>query len=76
MNKVVVTRPFIGICHMAVCAEKEATDEEILAVCNAENEAGTSNGWTSVIRDHKEHPQCNPTQCADDKDRLHFMVGC
>lgn len=42
MNKVVVTRPFMGICGMQVCAHKDATDEEILAVCNGENPSGTS----------------------------------
>ena len=30
MDKVVVTRGIVGLCHMQVCAHKDATDEEIL----------------------------------------------
>lgn len=76
MERVIVTRPIIGICHMAVCAAKDATDEEILSVCNRENPCGTTQGWVSVIRDDKEYPQCNPVKCADDPERLHIMVAC
>jgi hypothetical protein len=76
VNKVVVTQAMIGICHMAVCCEKEATDDEILAVCNRENPSGTTRGWNSVVRDDKDHPQCNPVVCADDPNRLHVMVAC
>lgn len=76
MERVVITRPFWGICHMGVCAAKDATDEEILAVCNGENPSGTSAGWCNVIRDDKEYPQCNPVKCSDAPERLHFMVSC
>lgn len=76
MDRVVITRPILGICHMAVCAAKDATDEEILDVCNRENPSGTSAGWASVVRDDPEYPQANPVQCADDSERLHIMVSC
>lgn len=39
MNKVIIASPMIGICHMSVCCEKDATNEEILEVCNGENPA-------------------------------------
>jgi hypothetical protein len=72
MNKVVVvTRGFVGLCHMQVCAEKDATDAEILAVCNSENPSGTNNGWGRVIRD--DSPDVNPAECADNPNRLHFL---
>jgi len=76
MERVVITRPVWGICHMGVCAAKDTTDEEILAVCNKDNPSGTAAGWGTVIRDDKEHPQCNPVQCSADPERLHFMISC
>lgn len=82
MNKVVVTRPVVGICGMQVCAHKDATDEEILAVCNQENPSGTSNGWSKVVREDKgedslfEGPNSQPVQCVNDAERVHFIVLC
>ncbi len=69
MNRVVVTRPIVGICFMQVCAVSDATDEEILVVANADNTAGTERGWTTVFRD-------NVVTCAQDSSRVHLMVGC
>jgi hypothetical protein len=69
-----VTREFVGICHMQVCADSEATDEAILEVCNRENPSGTTNGWSRVVRD-AEGPQA-PVQCHDDAKRTHFLVAC
>lgn len=82
MERVVVTRAMIGICHMQVCAIKDVTDEEILDVCNAENPSGTSNGWASVIREQGDNPEfwggdkMLPVKCDDDPERLHFLVAC
>jgi hypothetical protein len=86
MERVVVTRNMAGgglmlICHMQVCAVKDATDEEILEVCNRENPSGTTNGWVRVIRSIGEDDEMLsdgylPVECDDDADRLHFMVGC
>lgn len=76
MDRVIVTRPVIGICHMAVCAAKDATDEEILSECNRRNPSGTTSGWSAVIRNDEEYPQCNPIACADDPERLRIMVSC
>jgi len=81
MNKIIVTKIFLGICHMQVCAEADATDEEILEVCNKENPAGTINGWTSVIRNigdtfEGKNEKALPVQCEDRPDRKHFLVAC
>lgn len=78
-KRVVVTRIAVGIVHMQVCACKDATDEEILAVCNLENKAGTSNGWAKVCRNTEPEEfwgPTMPTQCADDPNRIHFLVAC
>lgn len=81
MEKVIVTRPMVGIAGMQVCAAKHATDEEILEVCNRENPAGTMNGWGDVVRGRRD-PSCvipdhhEPVQCADFPDRIHLLVLC
>lgn len=75
--RVIVTRPVYGVCHMQVCAAKDATDEEILAVCNAENQSGTEHGWSTVCRtDSDVWGPTAPVVCADHPDRLHILVAC
>lgn len=81
MRRVEITRSMMGICGMQVCAVKDATDEEILEVCNSNNPSGTSNGWGEVIRTVEEGSLFNteqnlPVQCGDDPERLHFIVLC
>ena len=68
-KRVIVTRPVVGICNMQVCIVKDATDEEILRVCNKENPSGTSHGWATVVRS-------DIAICANDKDRQHLFVQC
>lgn len=76
-KRVLVMRAMIGICHMQVCAHKDATDEEILDTCNRENPAGTSNGWATVCKEDSEFwGKVAPIQCEDHPDRIHYMVGC
>lgn len=72
MDRVVVTRAVVGVLHMQVCAAKDATDEEVLAVCNTKNPAGTSLGWATVVRDGDG----GPVLCKDDPERLHLLVAC
>lgn len=72
MEKVIITRPILGICHMQACVEKDATDDEILEVCNKENPSGTTNGWTNIIR----WGDGAPVQCEDNPDRLHVLAVC
>lgn len=76
MKRVIVTRSFIGLLYMQVCAVKDATDEEILEVCNKENKAGTTNGWVRVIREDDENEKGRPVQCTDYSDRQHLLVVC
>ena len=81
MERVVVTKPMVGICGMQVCAAKDASDEEILATCNAENPAGTTNGWGRVHRAVEDGSlfcvESNlPVRCSDDAERMHFLVFC
>lgn len=83
MDKVVITRAIVGIYGMQVCAKKDASDEEILMICNRENPSGTTNGWTKVVR-HARGAEIElfntenslPVQCADYPDRSHFLVIC
>jgi hypothetical protein len=58
VERVVVTRAFLGICHMQVCAVADATDEEILTTCNSQNPSGTSGGWSRVIREEYPEDSC------------------
>ncbi len=82
-GRVVVTRGMVTICHMQVCAVADATDEEILTVCNRENPSGTTSGWSQVIRTAPEDSELwgpgealAPKPCADDPTRLHILVVC
>ena len=75
MDRVEIICAMVGICHMRICAVKDATDEEILEVCNRGNLAGTRDGWTSVIREEGCENQ-RPLQCEDHPDRQHFLVAC
>lgn len=77
-KRVIVTKFFHGLCGMQVCAVKDATDGEILEVCNKENPSGTTNGWGIVLRytDDKDKEKCLPVKCEDDENRLHVIVYC
>ena len=76
--RVEVSRPIIGAYGMQVCAVKDATDDEILEVCNRDNPSGTTNGWGRVYRsDCRESGGFDgPVQCGNNPDRLHFLVSC
>lgn len=82
MNKVVVSRAMVNICTMQVCAEADATDEEILEVCNKGNPAGTQGGWSLVLRQDKcdgalfREANKAPIPCELYPGRIHFLVCC
>lgn len=83
MERVIITRCMVGICHMQVCAVNDATDEEILEKCNRENPSGTSHGWGTVVRTVEkdggifDDPSMLPKPCADHSEtRTHFLVAC
>jgi hypothetical protein len=71
MDKIIITRPMIGLTGMQVCVASDATDEEILEFCNKFNPSGTTNGWGKVER---ENPA--PVHCMDNPERLHLIVFC
>lgn len=75
-ERVIVSRPWCGLFHMQVCCVKDATDEEILEVCNRENPAGTTNGWVIVVRDDTGKGPEGPKPCAEFSERLHILVEC
>ena len=75
MDRVEVTRPFMGLLYMQVCAVADATDEEILEVCNRKNLCGTTNGWCSVLR-MPENEKQRPVPCADHAGRQHILIAC
>ncbi len=80
IGRVVVTKCWCNIFTMQVCAIEGATDEEILAVCNRENPAGTTGGWSEVIREPSEEltqpASSAPVPCADTSGRVHYLVQC
>lgn len=80
LPRVTVSRQFVNLLAMQVCAVNDATDEEILHVANRDNYCGTSNGWCKVIRtpdgDIGEPPEAGPVPCNDHDGRTHFLVSC
>lgn len=79
MDRVIVTRSMVGLVFMQVCATADATDEEILEVCNRENPSGTTNGWGTVCRNTEPDDfwgNTMPVVCKDNPERLHFLVAC
>jgi hypothetical protein len=80
MKRIEITRPIICLM-LQVCAESDATDEEILAHCNRYNQSGTFGGWATVIRTQPDGfwgkgADMTPKQCADYPERTHFLVAC
>ena len=78
-ERVVVTQRSCGLGYMQVCCVHDATDEEILKVCNTENPNGTTGGWRNVVRDAAKEDlpeKCGPIQCSEFPDRVHYLVSC
>jgi hypothetical protein len=75
MERVEITRPFIGLLYMQVCAVDDATDKEILEKCNKDNVCGTTLGWATVHRNPIDELK-KPGPCADIPGRTHFLVSC
>jgi hypothetical protein len=67
--------PLFGLTVMQVCVVSDATDEEILSVCNKENHAGTTSGWVTVVRETMGRYE-GPTTCGDIPNRQHVLVTC
>lgn len=87
-QRVCVTMPYAGLRAMQVCVVEDATDEEILKVCNEENPQMVSRGWHTVVRTEeqvkKEDIGCKegwgdsalPGKCVECPGRLHIIVLC
>ncbi len=81
MERVEITRISVGFFHMQVCAVNDATDEEILRVCNMKNPSGARKGWRKVVRTLYDTPwhdtsEALPIPCEDYPNRMHILVGC
>ncbi|KKL87515.1 hypothetical protein LCGC14_1933960 [marine sediment metagenome] len=74
-GRVVVTRPFLGILYMQVCAVKNATNREILKQANIQNPCGTTLGWGTVHRKKTKDIE-GAGQCESDSKRLHILLSC
>ncbi len=66
---------------MQICVVEDATDEEILQHCNAENPSGTTGGWGRVIREKTEltsieSENMRPVPCSQEQGRIHLLVSC
>lgn len=87
IERIEVTNSMVGLFGMQVCAVPDATDEEILSFCNYKNPAGTSNGWSHVLRnesdvrkysffDKHEPKKFMPVNCEEHPQMLHFLILC
>ena len=78
MEKVIQTVAFVNIYTCQVCAEKDLTDEEVVQLLEESNPTGTSNGWSSIVREVTDvfDESCMPKPCADYPDRMHYLVTC
>ena len=81
MERVEVSKISVGLFHMQVCVVEDATDEEILRVCNMKNPSGTIGGWCKVVRTLDDTPwkdtsEALPIPCEDYPNRMHILVGC
>lgn len=79
MKRVEITKEYLGLAGMQVCAEKDVSDQEILNICNRLNPSGTSGGWQEVVRSvDKEYIKESmlPVNCEKHNNRIHFIVIC
>lgn len=72
--RVDVSKATMGVVYMQVCACKDATDSEIIEVCNRENPTTVLGGWEKVFRVDTEFADLRPKQCQVDSERLHLLV--
>ena len=75
-NEITISKYVHGLFSMIVCCKPDVKDEDILNHCNRENNSGTMNGWSHVVRNDPEHPQRNPVKCKEVEGNYHFIVDC
>jgi len=74
-QRVMVTGLFAGLFSNHVCVVPDATDEEILAACNADEikiNPNSNHRWTRVIRTQKD---IDELQLKPDKDKPGILNG-
>jgi hypothetical protein len=78
IEDVVVTKPFIGLLYMQVCAYGEVPPDRVEERANALNPSGISNGWHIILADDPDDdgPPKTPVPCADYPARLHYLLSC
>lgn len=81
-QRVCVTMPYAGFRAMQVCVVEDASDEEILAVCNRENRQLVTSGWHTVVKSKEHAKECGvdeaaaPGKCVECKGRWHKIALC
>lgn len=83
-ERVMLTGLFAGLFSQHVCVVPDATDEEILKVCNDYEgvvNPSTWHRWTIVVRDEAAADRANikwedakPGQCVECPPRIHMVV--
>lgn len=77
-DRVFITKRFAGLGTMQVCTASDATDEEILSVCNQDTDKILNSQeietdhptWNHVIREG----ELAPVQCEKHPSRKHIIV--
>lgn len=81
-QRVFVVKGYNGFRAQQVCVLPEATDEEILKACNAENPQLVTGGWHTVVRDEEHAKELGvdetaaPGKCVECEGRLHKIAIC
>ena len=65
-----------GIFHCSVCVPKDMPREEVERQVNAENPAGTTNGWKICADPTFASGAANPHECERSTERLHYLMDC
>lgn len=80
-SRVFITDNFAGLFSKQVCVVPDATDEEILTACNAEDDKilPGSGKWDIVIRTPEDAERagvefCAPGTCRECPPRIHMVV--
>lgn len=80
MSRVDIIKTVFNIFTMQVCAVDDASDEEILSVCNRENPSSIENGWSVVLRNSTcdgsfgREENKRPVACSMHPGRTHLLV--
>lgn len=65
-----------GIVHCSVCVPKDMPREQVEAIVNIKNPAGTRAGWIISAESEFNGGGANPSPCNEDPKRLHYLMAC